>query len=213
MVFALKHGGNLLLKSRIAVQTGDFVFVFVGHQLEQIARHREAERLLVGGLHSGLGLFVLHRATGDLRPLRLLAEIARSLPQFVSRTDRPITALDGQPLPSGWINERVNTSDWDDNLGGVFYGMTWAEISLLLTACELPSIYVRRDLGQVTVFDQVTAELTDGILTVHNPTPFPARISILSEDAHAAARPLGDAGLGTLPVVAIAPGTVYRISV
>jgi hypothetical protein len=163
--------------------------------------------------HSGLGLFVLHRATGDLRPLRLLAEIARSLPQFVSRDDRPITALDGQQLPSGWINERVNTSDWDDNLGGVFYGMTWAEISLLLTACELPSIYVRRDLGQVTVFDQVTADLTDGILTVLNPTRFPARITILSEDAGQAAEPLGDAGIAQLPVVAIEPGAVYRISV
>ena len=87
--------------------------------------------------YAGTGLLRLFRATGEIRWLRLLAQVTRALPQFVSRPDRPIHAPDGRPLPSGWINERVNTSDWDDNPGGVFYGSCWCEVSLLLTAASI----------------------------------------------------------------------------
>jgi hypothetical protein len=55
----------------------------------------------------------------------------------VSRADRPIHDPSGRPLPPGWINERVNTSDWDDNVGGVFHGSTWSEVALMLMAVEL----------------------------------------------------------------------------
>jgi hypothetical protein len=62
--------------------------------------------------HSGWALFRLFRATGETGGLRLAARIARTLPQCVSLPERPIHTPDGWALPSGWINERVNTSDW-----------------------------------------------------------------------------------------------------
>ncbi len=145
--------------------------------------------------HSGLGLLRLSRRTGDFRYLELLQEIATALPQFVSRTDRPIVAKNGQPLPSGWINERVNTSDWDNNLGGVFYGSTWSESALLLTWHDVPGLYVRTDLGKAWAFDQITVTAIerldgDGLqVTLLNPTTFEARLRVKEEDAESAARP------------------------
>lgn len=87
--------------------------------------------------HSGECLLRLYRFTGDKRYARLLGWIARQLPQVVSRPDRPVHDPAGRPLPPGWINERVNTSDWDDNVGGVFYGSTWSEVALMLMAVEV----------------------------------------------------------------------------
>jgi hypothetical protein len=37
--------------------------------------------------------------------------------------------VDGRSLPSGWMNERVNVNDWDDNEGGVFIGPCWSAVS------------------------------------------------------------------------------------
>ena len=50
-----------------------------------------------------------------------------------------ITNLPARTLPSGWICERVNTSDWERpwRVGGVFYGSCWCETSVLLSFCEL----------------------------------------------------------------------------
>ena len=41
---ALKHGVDLAQKGRVGVQTGDFVFVLVSHQFEQVACHRFGQR-------------------------------------------------------------------------------------------------------------------------------------------------------------------------
>lgn len=131
--------------------------------------------------HSGLALLHLFRATGDRAYLDLLAGIARALPQFISRPDRPIHAQDGRPLPAGWINERVNTSDWDNNVGGVFYGPTWCEVSLLLTAAELPGVYARPSDGLLVVFDHVRATWADdsrSAVLIENPTAHPANVRI-----------------------------------
>jgi hypothetical protein len=87
--------------------------------------------------HSGLGLVKLAKATGDNRYLELAQEISGMMLQCISTAERPMVAKDGQVLPPGWINERVNTSDWDDNLGGVFHGPCWCEVSLLLAYAEL----------------------------------------------------------------------------
>jgi hypothetical protein len=87
--------------------------------------------------HSGECLLRLYRFTGDKRYADLLGWIARQIPWTVSRADRPIHDPSGRPLPPGWINERVNTSDWDDNVGGVFHGSTWSEVALMLMAVEL----------------------------------------------------------------------------
>ena len=42
-------------------------------------------------------------------------------------------------MPQGFINERVNMSDWEGNehIGGVFHGSCWSETSNLLTLAEV----------------------------------------------------------------------------
>ena len=42
-------------------------------------------------------------------------------------------------LPAGFINERVNTSDWEGEecVGGVFHGSCWSETSNLLALAEV----------------------------------------------------------------------------
>lgn len=87
--------------------------------------------------HSGESLLRLSRITGDARFGQLLAWIGTQLPWNLSRAERPIHDPSGRPLPPGWINERVNTSDWDDNVGGVFYGSTWSEVALMLMTVEV----------------------------------------------------------------------------
>lgn len=160
--------------------------------------------------HSGLSLLRLYRCGGDERFLRLLAAIVRFLPWAVSRADRPIHASGGDVLPEGWINERVNTSDWDHNLGGVFYGSTWSEVSLLLSAAELPSVYGQTDTSVFVVLDHLEAEWADDTRTalrLHNPTRFAARARLLMERSVAArTRPLGPASALAWPVVNLAPG-------
>jgi hypothetical protein len=90
--------------------------------------------------HSGDCLRRLARLTGDDRYERLLQWIARQITWTVSREEAPIHDPDGCPLPSGWICERVNTSDWDHNVGGVFYGSTWCEVALMLMAVEVGDV-------------------------------------------------------------------------
>lgn len=87
--------------------------------------------------HSGGVLRRLAALTGDRRYETLLQWILAVLAATVSRADRPIHDPSGKPMPPGYINERVNTSDWDDNLGGIFFGSCWCEVSLLLAAAEI----------------------------------------------------------------------------
>jgi hypothetical protein len=140
--------------------------------------------------HSGLGLLTLFRASGDERLMDLLRDIVRFLPQTVSRHDRPIHDQSGQAMPSGWINERVNTSDWDNNVGGIFFGPCWCEVSVLLSYAELPGVYARSDLRKVWCLDNVEAEWVGEVLRLTNPTPYPARVNVWIEDADQAAKPM-----------------------
>lgn len=160
--------------------------------------------------HSGECLFQLFRHTGDRRYLELLRDIARALPQFVSRPDRVIVAQDGRPLPSGWINERVNTSDWDNNLGGVFHGSTWCEVSMLLTWHEVPGVYAQPDTGYLCVLDHVDASWGDaGELEIVNRTAFDAELRVVIENSPTTGIP------AALPValrVFVSAGAKVRLS-
>lgn len=161
--------------------------------------------------HAGAGLFRLFRASGDARLMDLVRDIARFLPQVVSRPGCEIRAKDGRVLPSGWINERVNTSDWDDNLGGVFYGSCWCEVSLLLSAVELPGVYARRDLRRAWALDHVEARWEGDRLVIENSTVYSARVRILVEDESAARRSLSPMWAVTLPAVTIPPKSLTRV--
>ena len=102
---------------------------------------------------SGDSLLKLARRTGDPLYRELIEDISRAIPQFMSTDEDPIydwdtdpALRDGDPaqieshrLPAGFINERVNLSDWEGPrcVGGVFNGSCWAETSNLLTLCEV----------------------------------------------------------------------------
>jgi hypothetical protein len=108
------------------------------------------------------------------------------------------------------MNERVNTGDWDDNLGGVFYGSTWAEVSLMLTCMEVPGVHLRLDTGEAHCYDHVLARpiLEKGAVTafeIKNPTAFPARVKLLIENGDQIRLPLRQNALWNTPVIPLAP--------
>ncbi|MFZ4456853.1 MAG: hypothetical protein ACOYOT_11605 [Bacteroidales bacterium] len=142
--------------------------------------------------HSGLALLRLYRATGNLKYLTLLQEIAQAIPQYMSRPDRPIKGMQ-----DGWINERVSTTDWYEGIGEIFPGSTWAETDLLLTIIELPGVYVDLDKKTVATFDQLHAEIISCNgksvkLKITNPTNMSAQTTILAEMSLQKAKPWGE---------------------
>ncbi len=171
---------------------------------------------------SGAVLLALFRASGDTAILRLIEQIAHAIPQFMSRADRPITdRRPGQRWPvlaPGWVNERVNTSDWEERgdpdeeirVGEVFGGSTWSEAALLLTQTELPGIYARPDDWTLMVCDHVQADWSerDGepTLVVRNPTKFPALVKIQIESAAESLIPCGAVRGQGLPTLTLAAG-------
>ena len=90
---------------------------------------------------SGDALYKLYKYTGNEKYLELLCDVVFCIPQCVSTEERPIYSWDREPrkLPVGWINERINTSDWEGarRIGQVFYGSCWCETSLLLSFSEI----------------------------------------------------------------------------
>lgn len=62
---------------------------------------------------SGDSLLKLYRATGNIKYLELLRDIANQLSQYLSTEERPIRGWDGVDLLPGYMSERVNMSDWE----------------------------------------------------------------------------------------------------
>ena len=165
---------------------------------------------------SGDSLFRLYRATGRRFYLDLIQQIATSLPQFVSREDRPIVARwNGGSMPSGWICERVNLSDWLEPVGEIFRGSCWCEVSLLLTALELPSIYFRPDSGLLVSLDHVEARILERgpegwLIEVSNPTSHATSIRMLVETSEASKLPLPPGRCAALKGIELAPYQTIR---
>jgi hypothetical protein len=104
---------------------------------------------------SGDSLYKLYRWTGEEAYRELLRDIALAIPQCMSTAERPIYSWNApkdsslmfdesltppsEQLPSGYICERVNMSDWEGQrcVGGVFNGSCWPETSNLLTLAEV----------------------------------------------------------------------------
>ncbi len=172
---------------------------------------------------SGQGILRTFRATGDVRLLDLLRDIAHALPQYLSRADRPIpTRLNwGNPLPHlppGWICERVNTTpSWPEPLGEQSAYSCWCEVALMLTWCDLPGVYAQPDTGLVRALDHVQATWTDGsrrMLRLSNPTPFPARVRVMVEtEVEARERVLEINFAASLPQVVIEAGSRIEYAV
>jgi len=113
----------------------------------------------------------------------------------------------------GYMCERVNFSDWEgrDNIGGSLFGSCWPEVSLLLTAVELPGIYAQPDSGLLCVLDHVEARLVvadDATVTLEcrNPTPFDATVRVCAESSAAARTILGQAAALRWPALDIPAG-------
>lgn len=107
---------------------------------------------------SGDSLFKLYKWTGDTRYRDLLEDIAFTIGQYISLDEKPIydwyispedresgdpARMEKHRLPHGFINERVNLSDWenDEHIGGVFHGSCWSETSNLLTLAEVIPLF------------------------------------------------------------------------
>ncbi len=103
---------------------------------------------------SGDSLYKLWRWTQDALYLELLKDIALTIGQYISTDEDPIydwdipreirdsgdrEKMEPYRMPQGFINERVNLSDWEDEqrIGGVFHGSCWSETSNLLTLAEV----------------------------------------------------------------------------
>lgn len=130
----------------------------------------------------------LFRLTENATYAEMLSEIATSLPQFVSRQDRPISCVVGEKErrdnPPGFINERVNTSYWDPaNVGGVKQSSSaWCEAALLLTASVLPSVYVDLETRKTFAFDHVGIRWMDSnTIELANDTKYEATFTVMAE--------------------------------
>jgi hypothetical protein len=99
---------------------------------------------------SGNALLKLYEASGEDRYLRLLEDIAQCIPQMIVRSGNQDTWPN---LPAGCISERMMTMDGMDPNGNTAGLSTWAEISMLLTARELPPAYRDTKRGVEAVFD------------------------------------------------------------
>jgi uncharacterized protein YyaL (SSP411 family) len=142
---------------------------------------------------SGDALLRLYRATGETRYLELLKDISHNLLEFMSTEARPV----GNHR-NGYINERVNISDWEGESGRGWVhesSVSWCEMAVLLTTLEIPGIYVRPDAGILVVFDHIDAKILhqeETFLEVElfNPTVYEAEVSYLEEEKADMAQPL-----------------------
>lgn len=166
---------------------------------------------------SGNSLLKLYRFTGEEKYLRWLQTIVRALPQFVSLRERPVFTLAGKYLPEGYVNERVQTSDWEGKhtIGEFLYGSNWPEVCVLLSFVEVPGVYADLRAGQVTAFDAVECgvleEDSTGFLRlwVRNPTAYDTEVTVLADDP---TLPLGHNYFGKMEKVELKAGQRREIT-
>jgi hypothetical protein len=117
-------------------------------------------------------------------------------------------------MPVGWVNERVEMSDWLEPVGEIFYGSCWCEVSNMLTYAAVPGLYVRIDTGFFLAIDHIDVEVVEDVpkrlcLRLLNPTAFPAKVRVFAERASETGRILGQVDVLRWPVVDVpALGTV-----
>ncbi len=168
---------------------------------------------------SGQGILRVFRQTGDLRFLHLLQEVAHTIPQYMGREDKqiPCRLRWGRKgvdfLPPGWICERVNVTQWGEQLGEISGYSCWCEVAMMLTWCDIPGVYAQPDTGILCCLDHVEAEWAElGKIKVYNPTTFPARVRVMVETPEQARRPLDINFAASQPVIDIAPGQSVLLS-
>jgi len=156
--------------------------------------------------HSGIALWRLFRATGNIRYMNLLRDIAFVMPQYLSHPLHPI-----EKMKIGWMSERVSTTDWLEGIGELMYGSTWAETSLMLTYIELPGVYIQPDKSLVCVLDNIEAQIIQDkpkMLKINftNPTQAMAVVRLFIESSGQAKIPLGENALWNGTTIKLKPG-------
>jgi len=152
---------------------------------------------------SGDYLFKLYRATGETKYAQLLRDIVNGHTEEVELPGRATVSAGVKDSTKGtkWGSsmERVQTSDAEGNeaIGKLYNGSNgWTELNGMLMSLELPGIYMQTDKDEMFVFDQVEVKKmknSQGVITlsVKNPTPFDAVVSIFTETSKEAKHPLG----------------------
>ena len=149
------------------------------------------------------GLMKIYRATGDTRYADLIRDIMRA---------------HDEGFHGGGGTERLTYCDADargDNPSG---SNGWTETNGAMMAMENPGIYLRTDSDRMYVFDAVEAKVlsrdASGIrVSLHNPTKFDSKVSILAEDAAKAAKPLGPMAFPKWPKVEVKAGETKEFTV
>jgi hypothetical protein len=151
---------------------------------------------------SGDPLFKIYRATGDRRYASLM---------------RDIVAAHGESIrPGGYTNERLTYCDADSRGSRGTHVTGWNESNGALMAIELPGIYLRTDTDEFFVFDSVQARVEQrtsaGIaLSITNPTPHDAKVTLLAENAQQAGQPLGYTAFLNWPHIDVKAGATARV--
>jgi hypothetical protein len=125
--------------------------------------------------NSGSALLRLYQYTGDTLPLRLLEDVTRGMPQFVS------TGNELFRLAPGMVSEQFNMSDELGSRGEMgWVCASWPATCVLLSYGEVPSVFVDLDRDRCAVFDQIEAsfDATRRSLRLINPTDYPAKVRV-----------------------------------
>lgn len=158
---------------------------------------------------SGVGLLKLFRYTGDSFYLELIQDIAHNITQYLPH---PKKTLGNAPF--GYVSERINISDWEgvENIGYVLPISTWAETSLMLTTIEVPGVYIQKDKGLVTAFDNVVTEVISDtsdslVVKFSNTTPMDATVTLMVENSiDARKNSMGENYVKDLPTLTLLSG-------
>lgn len=157
--------------------------------------------------YSGIALLNLYRYTGNTMYVDLLYDIAHQMPQYLPHPAKPVG-----DAKFGYVSERVNLTDWEgkENIGSLFALSTWAETSLMLTATEIPGIYVQPEKNYFVGFDNVEVKKIEEsksklVLKVTNTTPVKAIVSVFEDHEVAAATPVNTINRTTITKLEIEP--------
>jgi hypothetical protein len=158
-------------------------------------------------LGSGDALLKLYRATGQTLYLEMLRDTAHNVTQYLNRADH-LLAAKSEP---GWTCARVSTGDALDPVGETAPLSSPYEVCGMLTAIEVPGLYVQPDTGFLFTFDHVDARVREKsarrlVVTVTNPTAYEATVRVLAENDSQRAAPLGANPLWGARVLTLTPG-------
>ncbi|MEN7547994.1 hypothetical protein AAG747_08740 [Rapidithrix thailandica] len=164
--------------------------------------------------NSGSALLRLYRYTGETLYLDLLRDIAHNLMGFVSTQKFPV----GNTI-DGYVNERVNLSDWEGQgaVGNLHHSsVSWCEVSVMLTALEIPGVYLNPQTGFLWVADHIEAKVVKKsnkgvMLQMTNPTAYLATVQVMSESDLQKKQPLGPLVFTTMQAIILAPGETKEI--